>query len=452
MKTIKLETLKILIVEDDLLSRLSLKSRLDSRGEVREASSKAEAISLIENNHFDLAFVDLDLESQLAGLDIVELLNQKKTYTIVLSGRVDEKVIEDAYQLGCRDYLAKPFTKTGLELVFKKYSAVINKNKTLQELKDIFLTDDSSLVKELEIIDQALLGQRPILITGESGTGKTFLAKFIHLLSERILDKKSAFVHLNCAEISESLIESELFGYEKGAFTGAHKSKKGMLELADGGILFLDEIATMPISIQKKLLKAIEEKSFFPLGSEKSIHSDFRLISATCEDLKTKIDKGEFRADFFFRIEGFNVTLKSLRERKEDLNKLVQFFVKKGERLIVFDSRAKLIMSEYSWPGNVRELERTIEVLQTRERGIVTAEDLQSLLSKGLSAKVKFDLEEVKRLGLKSYIENLETNILKLALETNEDKVRKTLLDLKISNNSFYRILDNLKARESERA
>jgi transcriptional regulator with PAS, ATPase and Fis domain len=329
---------------------------------------------------------------------------------------------------------------------------VINKNKTLQELKDIFLTDDSSLVKELEIIDQALLGQRPILITGESGTGKTFLAKFIHLLSERILDKKSAFVHLNCAEISESLIESELFGYEKGAFTGAHKSKKGMLELADGGILFLDEIATMPISIQKKLLKAIEEKSFFPLGSEKSIHSDFRLISATCEDLKTKIDKGEFRADFFFRIEGFNVTLKSLRERKEDLNKLVQFFVKKGERLIVFDSRAKLIMSEYSWPGNVRELERTIEVLQTRERGIVTAEDLQSLLSKGLSAKVKFDLEEVKRLGLKSYIENLETNILKLALETNEDKVRKTLLDLKISNNSFYRILDNLKARESERA
>ncbi|MDD4973704.1 MAG: sigma-54 dependent transcriptional regulator [Bacteriovorax sp.] len=452
MKTKTIGTLKILIVEDDLLSRLSLKSRLDFRGEVREASSKEEAISLIGNNQFDLAFVDLDLESQLAGLDIVALLNDKKTYTVVLSGRVDERVIENAYHLGCRDYLAKPFTKTSLELVFKKYFSAINKNKTLQELKDIFLTDDASLVKELEIIDQALLGQRPIFISGESGTGKTFLAKFIHQLSERVLGKKSAFVHLNCAEISESLIESELFGYEKGAFTGAQRSKKGMLELADGGILFLDEIATMPISIQKKLLKAIEEKSFFPLGSEKSIHSDFRLISATCEDLKTKIEKGEFRADFFFRIEGFNVTLKSLRARKEDLNKLIQFFIKKGERLIVFDSSAKLIMSEYSWPGNVRELERTIEVLQTRDRGIVTAEDLQPLLSKGPPAKVKFDLEEVKRLGLKSYIENLETNILKIALETNEDKVRKTLSDLKISNNSFYRILDKLKARESGRA
>ncbi|MBC7539205.1 MAG: sigma-54-dependent Fis family transcriptional regulator [Bacteriovorax sp.] len=448
----KPKTLKILIVEDDLLSRLSLKSRLDYIGEVREASSKEEALLLIENNQFDLAFVDLDLESQLAGLDIVARLSEKKTYTVVLSGREDERVIENAYLQGCRDYLSKPFTKTSLELIFKKYNSVINKNKTLQKLKDIFLTDDSSLVKELEIIEQALLGQRPILITGESGTGKTFLAKFIHQLSDEVSGKKSAFVHLNCAEISESLIESELFGYEKGAFTGAQKSKKGMLEIADGGILFLDEIATMPISIQKKLLKAIEEKSFFPLGSEKSVHSDFRLVSATHENLKSKIEKGEFRADFFFRIEGFNVMLKSLRDRKQDLNKLIQFFVKKGERLIVFDSSAKIVMSEYLWPGNVRELERTIEVLQTRDRGIVTAGDLQILLSKGIPSNVKFDLEEVKRLGLKSYIENLETNILKLALETNEDKVRKTLLDLKISNNSFYRILDNLKARESERA
>lgn len=448
----KIKTLQILIVEDDLLSRLSLKSRLDFMGEVHEASSKMEALSLIENKLFDLAFVDLDLESQLLGLDVVSLLHEKKTYTVVLSGREDESIIEKAYSLGCRDYLAKPFTKTSLELIFKKYSSAKNKNQTLQELKDIFLTDDSSLVKELEIIDQALLGQRPILITGESGTGKTFLAKFIHQLSEKIMGKKTAFIHLNCAEISESLIESELFGYEKGAFTGAQKPKKGMLELADGGILFLDEIATMPLSIQKKLLKAIEEKSFFPLGSEKSIRSDFRLISATCEDLKTKIEKGEFRSDFFFRIEGFNVTLKSLRERKEDMNKLIQFFVKKGERLIVFDSSAKTAMSDYLWPGNVRELERTIEVLQTRDRGIVTALDLQPLLSKGIISNIKFDLDEVKRMGLKNYIENLETNILKLTLETNEDKVRKTLSDLKLSNNSFYRILDNLKARESERA
>ncbi len=444
----KTQKLKILIVEDDLLSRLSLKARLETMGEVHEASSKLEALILVEKKHFDLAFVDLDLESELAGLKIVEALRLTQTYTVVLSGREDDAIIEQAYGLGCRDYLSKPFTKTSIELIFKKYSSAANKVQTLQKLKDIFLTEDSSLVKELEVIEEALLSTRPILITGESGTGKTFLAKFIHQLS----GASTPFVHLNCAEISESLIESELFGYEKGAFTGAHKNKKGLLELADGGILFLDEIATMPLSIQKKLLKAIEEKTFFPLGSEKIIRSEFRLISATCENLKSKIDSGEFRSDFFFRIEGFNVSLKPLRERKDDLNKLVQFFVKKGERMIVFDSAAKATMLEYQWPGNVRELERVINVLQTKERGIVTARDLLPLLSNDLSPAANFNMEEIKRLGLKSYLENLEGNILKLALVSNEDKVRKTLADLKISNNSYYRILDNLKLKESGHA
>lgn len=436
---------RILLVEDDLLSRLSLKSRLDLLGEVLEAPSRKDAMILLKDRDFDLAFVDLDLEAELAGLEIIERLKEKNIYSVVLSGRDDEGVIEQAYLKGCRDYLAKPFTKTSIELIFKKFAAEKNKNASLQRLKDIFLTNDNSMIKELEVIDQALLSQRPILITGESGTGKTFLAKFIH----ELIDERIPFVHLNCAEISESLIESELFGYEKGAFTGAVKTKKGMLELADGGILFLDEIATMPVAVQKKLLKAIEEKSFYPLGSEKLVKSDFRLISATCEDLKKKIDAQEFRADFYFRIEGFNVTLKPLRARQDDLNSLIQHFVKKGERRIVFDSMAKTVMKDYGWPGNVRELERTIEVLQTRENGIVTASDLVVLLNKptSKSSSPQIDLEEVKRIGLKNYIESIESAILEMALKANNAKVRKTLADLKLSNNSFYRIMDNLKAK-----
>lgn len=443
MKTIKP---RILLVEDDLLSRLSLKSRLEHLGEVLEAPSRKDAVILLKDRDFDLAFVDLDLETELAGLDVIEILKEKNIYSVVLSGRDDEGVIEQAYVKGCRDYLAKPFTKTSIELIFKKFAAEKNKNQSLQKLKEIFLTTDDSMINELEIIDRALLSQRPILITGESGTGKTFLAKFIH----ELIDISIPFVHLNCAEISESLIESELFGYEKGAFTGAAKAKKGMLELAHGGILFLDEIGTMPLSIQKKLLKAIEEKSFFPLGSEKLVKSEFRLISATCDDLKKKIEEQEFRADFYFRIEGFNVTLKPLRARQDDLNNLIGHFVKRGERRIVFDSMAKQVMKDYGWPGNVRELERTIEILQTRESGIVTASDLAILLNKptSKSSTPLIDLEEVKRIGLKTYIESIESTILEMALKANNAKVRKTLADLKLSNNSFYRIMDNLKAKE----
>lgn len=450
MTNMKTNNHKILIVEDDLLSRLNLKVRLESIGEIYEASTIKEAFASIENEKIDLAFVDLDLDEELIGLEIVAKLKAlQDAYIVVLSGREDESIVEKSYASGCNDYLAKPFTKTSIELIIKKYNTSKNKSQTLKKLKDIFLTEDNSLIKELKTIEQALLSKRPILITGESGTGKTFLAKFIH----QLYDGTSSFVHLNCAEISESLIESVLFGHKKGAFTGAQRDKKGLLEMADGGFLFLDEIATLPIAIQKKLLKAIEEKSFYPLGSEKIVKSDFRLISATCEDLKSKIELGEFRTDFFFRIEGFNVRLKSLRERKDDLNNLIQYFVKKGERRIAFDSSAKKVLQDYHWPGNIRELERIIEILQTREQGIFSASDLLPILRKEhVANESKIDLEKIKQIGLKSYVEDIESSILKMVLESNEDKVRKTLADLKISNNSYYRILENINSKEKDHA
>ncbi len=456
--------LEFLVIEDDELARLSLTTMLKDLGSVSEAPTAKEAKALLASKEFDLAFIDLDLEEDLIGLELIELVVANKAYAIVLSGRQEDDCIEEAYTRGCQDYLNKPFAKEALTLVMKKFNFLQGQGKLRKFFSNEYVTQDKELVDQLQILNEVVISDKPVFIGGGTGTGKSLIAKHIH---ELIHGDKNKFVHLNCSEIPENLMESELFGYEKGAFSGAETSKKGKLFLADGGTLFLDEIATMPALLQQKLLKAIDEKTFYPLGSEKPVKSNFRLISATCEDLKAKIKNGEFREDLYYRIDGFNIHLKPLKERKEDIPLLIKHFMRLGHRRVVINKEAMEFMLGHDWPGNIRELRRAVEILQTRSFGVIKPEDLPESIrgaspvkiikktvdlsnQTSISGKIlnESQIDFIAKNGLKSFLEVVEDEVVSHFYNENEEKVRQTLGVLKVSNSSFYRIMDRIKAKK----
>ncbi len=446
------QPLNFLVVEDEALMRMGLIHQLQKRGSCFEASNALHALRVAQKEKIDIAFVDLNLEEPLAGLKLVKVFSKLGIYTVVLSGHEGEEEIRLAYQEGCKDYLVKPLKAEALERILSKLSFV-NEKKILEDFfSKRYLTQDAKTKATLEILEDILISDRPVLIQGETGTGKTLIARLIHELRFKNTEN---FVALNCAEIPENLLESELFGHEKGSFTGAHAAKKGKLLLANEGTLFLDEIATLPLNLQKKLLKALEEKKFYPVGAEKMVESNFKLISATCEDLKTLITQGEFREDLYFRIEGFNIELSPLRERTGDIPFLLEHFLKELNtygRKVILDNEVKSLLQSYSWPGNIRELQKTVQLFLANSKGIVTVEMLPDKL-RACSEPSSFSSKEVlpenliQTHGLKSYIEKIEEDVLLHFLKKNEDHVRQTLKELKLSNSSYYRILERLQQK-----
>jgi DNA-binding NtrC family response regulator len=438
----------ILLVEDDELSRASLEARLKPYGSVDSFSSAMTAIKRCQLKKYDIAFIDLDLEKELSGLSILQELSETSTYSIVLSGREEDAVIFEAYKLGCKDFLSKPYNQLSLKNVLFRFEQT--KINLLNDIKKILIDDGSYSENELCNVQRSILGSEPIFISGETGVGKTNLAKFIH----QKMNPQSPFIHFNCAEISENLIESELFGHEKGSFTGAHFAKKGLLEAANGGVLFLDEIATLSLAAQGKLLKALDEKTFHPVGSEKMIHSNFRLISATCEDISEKIKQSSFRQDFYFRLIGHNIHLKSLRERYTDLSYIIDQLLKNQPRKISLSKEARQRLISYPWPGNMRELLKMIQLVSSVNSGIVTLSDVESFLDQYSSRSInnqsfKIDEDLILQKGLPLYIEMLESQIVEHFFKKNQNKVRKTIQDLKISSNAFYRTATNLKIEKN---
>ena len=443
----KKQNLKILVVDDDQYFRMGLTSIIEDYGLITEASSEKEALNLIENEFFDLALIDMQMETDQAGLSVLSEAVKKNIHSIILSSYDNDEVTEKAYESGCHHFLTKLNYRISLEPYIVKYI----KNNKEDILGNFFstkyITQDLGIINQIKDIAEVNIKGSSIFISGETGVGKSLIGKLIHELSHK---DSEPFVHLNCAEIPENLIESELFGHKKGSFTGATSDKVGKLELANNGTLFLDEIATMPMNMQKKLLKALDEKTFYPVGSNKAVKSNFTVISATCEDLFEKVHKEEFRKDLFFRITGLNIDISSLKERKADIPLLIKYFVTKLPRRIVIKEEAKKVLQEYSWPGNIRELQKTIEVLSMKKTGVINIKDLPVKITSGLESHNGNDWltdsqkNYISGHGLREFIRKIEQETLISTLDKYNGKVTKAIKELKISSSAFYRISDSL--------
>ena len=387
---------RILIVDDEPGIRQSLKGVFEDEGFTTDSvSSGEECLKKVTEPAYDLVLLDI----WLPGIDGIETLRQIRqlspaTHVIMISGHATIATAVTATKLGAYDFIEKPFSLEHTLLVARNALSLKQLERAHEILQHQFeerfnIVGDSIPTKALrkQIALVAPTNSR-VLIYGESGTGKELVARNLHFMSKRA---RAPFVEVNCAAIPEELIESELFGHTKGSFTGASDSKKGKFELADGGTLFLDEIGDMSLKTQAKVLRAVEDMSFQPLGAPASVRVDVRVLAATNKNLPNEIAAGRFREDLFYRLNVIPFLVPPLRERREDIPVLSRYFmrmfsVEHGRSTKEFGAPALDLMSDYSWPGNVRELRNEVERLVIMIQDLTIQEKDLSLPNGTLSA------------------------------------------------------------------
>jgi len=364
----------ILVVDDEPNYLIILSELLRDEGfEIFTAPNGEEGLAIVQEVDLDLVITDMQMPG-MNGLQLLDKIKVQNTHlpVIMITAFAEVEKAVAAMQAGAYNYLSKPFSNDELLINVNKavhHYSLIQENSRLR--KDMLTrTGFSGMVGKnkkmrqvYELIEKVAPTPSSVLISGESGTGKELVAKAIHFNSPRA-DKP--FITVNCAALAENLLESELFGHEKGAFTGAIAMRKGRFELSDGGTLFLDEIGEIPLALQAKLLRAIQEKSFERVGGSKTLRVDVRIVSATNKELKEEVKKGTFREDLYYRLNVIHVGLPSLRERQDDIPLLVEYFVKTvadrlGKTELEINKEAMRLLVSLPWEGNVRELENTIE-------------------------------------------------------------------------------------------
>lgn len=427
--------ISILIVDDEESVRDSLYNWfIDDGYQVDCAENAKQALSIIESKKFDIILADI----KMPGMDGLEMHRRIKSLNndsivIIMTAFASVTTAVQALKDGAYDYITKPFDPDDLshlirnaanQISLKSENEVLrDKVVTLENVEDL-IGSSKTIMKVLREVERVAQSNSPVIITGESGTGKELIARAIHSNSQR---KFFPLVSVHCGALNENLLESELFGHEKGAFTGAMFNRKGRFEMADGGTIFLDEIATISSKMQIELLRVLESKTFVRVGGNKEITSDFRVICATNRDLKKMVEIGTFREDLYYRLNVVNINVPPLRERIDDIPTLVNYFINKyctsmSRDIISIDSAALQRFKEYEFPGNVRELENMIE------RAIVIGNDKQIRLKdlpfvKETITNSVESLDELEKAHILKILNKYDWNISRSARSLRVDRV-----------------------------
>ena len=447
----------ILVVDDEPGIREFLQIMLEREGyEVSCAANGSEAIARFRKKRYDVVLADVRMP-KVNGFEVLATIKElsSETKVVMITAYASYESAVESMKEGAYDYITKPFNVDEVKMIIKnalqKEEAVgktIPKRKEKEEVRifEGMVSNSTEMLKIFDLLPKAASSKASVLITGESGTGKELVAKAIHRNSPR---GKEPFITINCGGVPDQLLESELFGYKKGSFTGAVTDKMGLFEAADKGTIFLDEIGDLPLPLQVKLLRVAQERSFKPVGGTKEISVDVRIISATNIDLEEKVIKGEFREDLFYRLNVIQIKIPPLRERKMDIPFLAQYFLEKysqesGKEIRNISSYALKVLVDYTFPGNVRELENIVErsvALETSN--IILPESLT--LSRFKKEQKKNGVAEAdippEGINLEEEVGKLEKRLLLKALQRTNGEMKKAAKLLNIPYRSIrYRL------------
>mgnify|MGYP000168034562 CR=1 FL=1 len=447
-----MEKRKLLVVEDDFTIRSQMKWALTKEYEVLVAENRAEALDLVTREKPEVVTLDLGLPPRPASpeegfLALAEIKEQAPfAKVIVITGQGEKKNALEAIGQGAYDFFSKPIEIEELRVVLRRafYLAELEREHHRLQLHldtgtfEGMIGTSPEMQAVFSAIRKVATTEAPVLVTGESGTGKELVARAIHRLSPR---ERGPFVVINCSAIPESLLESELFGHEKGAFTGAHIQRKGRFEKAEGGTLFLDEIGELSPLLQVKLLRFLQEQKIERVGGREEISVDVRIIAATNRDLKEEMKEGRFREDLYYRLGVVVISLPPLRERDGDpmllATVLLQRYAEENRKKILgFTYQAARAIENHSWPGNIRELENRVK------RAVIMAES-PKITPQDLELTSPFEKYEGK--GLREAREELERDFITRALARNRGNVTKAAEDLGISRPTLYELMEKLK-------